>query len=69
MTKPEERSAHARKAKKTPKPPKPWDRPPPPKEGDANSRTLYAAVGEALSRWERMEERTLSVALAHDRKR
>jgi hypothetical protein len=57
MTTPEERSAHARKAKKAPQSPKPWDKPAPPETGDLDVRALYAAVGEALSEWERMEER------------
>jgi hypothetical protein len=57
MTTPEERSAHARAAKKTPKPPNPWDRPEAPETGDQDDLALYEAVGRALSTWERMEER------------
>jgi hypothetical protein len=57
------RSAHARKAKKTPKPPRPWDIPPgpPPEAADKDIATVYTAVGEALSAWERMEERLASL--------
>jgi hypothetical protein len=35
--------------------PKPWDRPLWPSKGDDNMDTLYAAVGRALSQWERYE--------------
>ena len=39
------------------KPPelRPWDRRPWPPSGDANQETLYAAVGRALSEWERYD--------------
>jgi hypothetical protein len=57
MTTPEERSAHARAAKKTPKSPNPWDRPEAPKTGDQDDGALYEAVGRALSEWERLEGR------------
>lgn len=33
----------------------PWDRPPLPKEGDADQDTTYAAVGRVLSAWEAIE--------------
>ena len=32
-----------------------WDRPPAPTRGNAKATVIYAAVGEALSRWERLE--------------
>lgn len=38
-----------------PKEPKPWDRRPWPESGDRNQEKLYAAVGRAISEWERYE--------------
>jgi hypothetical protein len=52
------RSAAARNAKKTPKRRDPWEIPeaPAPEAADENIAAVYAAVGAALSAWERMEE-------------
>lgn len=33
-----------------------WERPDPPPKGDAEARTLYQAVGEALSQWEMVDQ-------------
>ncbi len=55
------------KGKKTPRPaptpklPKPWDVPPPPKAGDKDETTLYAAIGRALTAWSELEERFASI--------
>jgi hypothetical protein len=38
-----------------PKEPNPWDRRPWPSIGDANEDALYAAIGRALSEWERYD--------------
>jgi hypothetical protein len=55
---PDKRSEDARKANKTPKRRDPWDIPnaPSPEAADESITTVYAAVGEALSAWERLEE-------------
>lgn len=47
----------------TPKQPKPWDVPPPPTHGDPVDDLTFAAVGRALSHWERFE-RVLSILFA-----
>jgi hypothetical protein len=50
-----ERSAHARRAKKTPKEPKAWSWPMPVDKGGAEPEPLLMAVGKALSYWEHVE--------------
>jgi hypothetical protein len=40
----------------TPKQPKPWDPPPPPNRGDATDLAVFAAVGRALTEWEKFED-------------
>ncbi len=50
-----ERIAHARRAKKTPKVPKAWDRPVPVAKGGGTPEPLLTAVGKSLSYWEHVE--------------
>jgi hypothetical protein len=55
------RSAHAKKAAKTPKAPKPWDLPPSMPSGNDTADPIYNAVGKALSKWEHVENRLAQV--------
>jgi hypothetical protein len=40
----------------TPTQPKPWDAPAPPSVGDADATLTYAAIGKAMTSWEKAEE-------------
>ena len=41
-----------------------WSRPPIPESGDTDEADVYRAVGEALSRWERLEEQLAMLFIA-----
>lgn len=64
MSKAEERSAHARRAKKTPKSPKPWDPRPKAARGSPTSDEVYRAVGMALTSWEYLENALANIYTA-----
>lgn len=55
------RSAHAKKAAKTPKAKKPWDLPPSMASGNNSAEPIFSAVGKALSNWEHVENRLAQV--------
>jgi hypothetical protein len=55
------RSAHARKAAKTPKAKHPWDLPPSMPSGNESADPIFLAVGRSLSNWEYVENRLAQV--------